>query len=270
MTLSQPTLAMEGASLSLGGRTLWQDLDLRLASGEFIGIIGPNGSGKTSLLRAVLGLLPLDRGRVLVDGEPARRGHPSIGYVPQHRSFAPDLPLRGRDLVALGLNGHRYGFWGGRANEERRLVDEALAAVDALDYADESLGRLSGGQQQRLRIAEAIVGNPRLLLFDEPLASLDIQSVQSISAMIDRLRRERQISVMFVTHDVNPVLGAIDRVLCIARGRWAVGAPAEVLTRERLSSLYETPVEVLSRGNELFIVGADIGGHEHAAGEPRA
>ncbi len=264
--MSQAALAIEGASLALGGRRLWQDLDLSVGSGEFVAIIGPNGSGKTSLLRAVLGLLPLDRGRVLVEGESARRGHPAIGYVPQHRSFDPDLPLRGRDLVALGLNGHRYGFWGVPAKDERELVDEALAAVDALDYADQGLGRLSGGQQQRLRIAEAIVGNPRLLLFDEPLASLDLQSAQSISSLVERLRRQREIAVLFVTHDVNPVLGVIDRVLCIARGGWAVGTPAEVLTRERLSSLYETPVEVLSRGKDLVIVGADIGGHEHPEG----
>lgn len=259
-------LSVRGATLQLGGRLLWQDLEVGVKPGEFLAVIGPNGSGKTSLLRAILGLVPLTRGEVIVAGESARRGNPTVGYVPQHRSFAPDLPLRGRDLVRMGLDGHRYGLWGSSGAAARRAIEDALLAVEATSYADESIGRLSGGQQQRLRIAEAIVGGPRILLFDEPLASLDLHSAQAITAMIDRLRKERGAAVVLVTHDINPLLASINKVLCIARGRWAVGTPAEVLTRERLSEIYQAPVEVLRREDGIVIVGADIGGHSHPEG----
>jgi zinc/manganese transport system ATP-binding protein len=256
-----PAVRLEGAELRLGGRPVWAGLDLVVRRGEFVAIIGPNGAGKTSLLRVLLGLVPLHRGRAEVDGHAPRRGDPAIGYVPQLRGFDPDLPLRGRDLVALGLDGHR---WGVRLGDRRvrRRIEDVLARVGASAFADAPVGRLSGGEQQRLRIAQALVGEPDLLLCDEPLLSLDLHHQQEIVGLIAGWNRQRGATVLFVTHDVNPVLAAVDRIVCIAGGRWAAGRPDEVLTSETLSRLYGMPVEVLRLRGRVVVLGADIGGHE--------
>ena len=172
---ARPTVALNGAGLVLGGRPLWQDLDLSVAPGEFVAVLGPNGSGKTSLMRVLLGLSPLSSGSVQVCGAPPRRGSSDIGYIPQQKGFDRDLPIRGVDLVRLGLDGHRVGHRAARTRQRSRRVDEAIASVGATDIAHFPIGSLSGGEQQRLRVAQAIVGDPKLLLCDEPLLSLDLK-----------------------------------------------------------------------------------------------
>ena len=257
---SETPLALGAARLELGGRTVWADLDLELRPGEFVAVIGPNGAGKTSLLRVLLGLERLSGGTAHIDGHPPRRGDPAIGYVPQQRSQGAGTALRGRDLVGLGVDGHRWGL-ALAGDERRRRVDAALAAVDGEPLAPHPLATLSGGEQQRMRIAQAIVGGPRILLCDEPLASLDLPHAAAITRLVARLNRERGLPVLFVTHDVNPVLPYVDRVLCIARGRSLVGTPAEVLTDASLSRLYGAPVQVVEVGGQIVVLGADLGGH---------
>ena len=280
----EPTVRLHGASLRFGTRELWRGLDLAVAPGEFLAVLGPNGSGKTSLLKVLLGLLPLSAGTVEVCGRTPRRGSDLVGYVPQQRSFDRDIPLRGRDLVRLGLDGHRWGFpVPNRAARAR--VDAAIAAVGASGYAGAPLGRLSGGEQQRLRIAQALLGDPRVLLCDEPLLSLDLNHQQATSALIDARRRTAGSSVVFVTHEINPILPLVDRVLYLVGGRWAVGTPDEIMTSGTLSALYGTPVDVLRVRDRVVVVGApdsadsDLGGghhhtHDHAhtdsADEPTA
>jgi zinc/manganese transport system ATP-binding protein len=228
--------------------------------GSFVAILGPNGSGKTSLLRVVIGLAELQAGHVEVLGSPPRRGNPAIGYVPQQQSFDRDLPLRGRDLVRLGLDGHRWGTGRPDRNATRR-VDEAIRAVEADAYAGAQVGRLSGGEQQRLRIAQALVGDPRLLLCDEPLAHLDLRYQREITGLVGGWQRRTGRTVLFVTHDVNPVLPVVDRVLFVVGGRWAAGTPDQVLTSERLSALYDAHVDVLRVHGRVVVVGdtADAG-----------
>ena len=197
-----------------------------------------------------------------IAGREPRRGSPGIGYVPQQKALDPDLPLRGRDLVGLGLDGHRLGL-GLRGRRERRArVDAALAAVGGTGYADAPVGRLSGGEQQRLRVAQALVGDPEVLLCDEPLLSLDLAHQQTVTRLIDRRRRTDATAVVFVTHEINPVLPLVDRVLYLVDGRFRIGRVPEVMTSAVLSELYGTHVDVLRVHGRLVVVGAEERG-EH-------
>ncbi len=252
--MPNPAVRFEGVTLEYGARRIWSDLSLDVAPGAFVAILGPNGSGKTSLLRAILGLVAPSSGRVEILGHAPHRGDPDIGYVPQHSSFDPDLPFRGRDLVQLGVDGHRWGIgWPDAARKSR--VDRAVAAVEAEGYAEAPIGRLSGGEQQRLRIAQALVGDPRILLCDEPLANLDLRYQQTITALIAGWRERTAGTVLFVTHDVNPVLGVVDQVLFVVNGRWAAGTPDEVLTSDRMSALYGSHVDVVRVHGRIVVVG---------------
>ncbi len=253
---STSAVHLGGAALSYGSRTLWSGLDLDVAAGEFLAVLGPNGSGKTSLLKVLLGLQRLSAGHAEVDGRPVRRGNPAVGYVPQQRAFDPTAPLRARDLVGFGLDGHRWGF--GRPNRARRdRVDALLAAVDASRFADVPVGLLSGGEQQRLRIAQAMANNPRVLLCDEPLLSLDLASQRGMCALLDRRRHDAGSAVVFVTHEINPVLGMVDRVLYLMDGAFRLGTPTEVMTTATLSALYGSTVEVVRTGGRLVVLAPD-------------
>ena len=254
-------VSLRGAALRLGDRVLWDGLDLDVACGEFVAVLGPNGSGKTTLLRVLLGLQPLHAGTALVEGREPRRGSGVIGYVPQQRALAEDLTLRARDLVGLGLDGHRLG-WGlaGRARRRER-VRAALESVGAQHYADAPVGRLSGGEQQRLRVAQALVGDPAVMLCDEPLLSLDLAHQQVVTGLIEQRRRAAATTVLFVTHEINPVLPFVDRVLYLVDGRFRIGTPDEVMTSAALSELYRTDVDVLRVRGRLVVVGADAGPH---------
>jgi zinc/manganese transport system ATP-binding protein len=257
-------IAAQSATLAFGERRLWDALTFTVPRGEFLVVLGPNGAGKTSLLRVLLGLQRLTSGSVLVDGRPPRRGDQGVGYVAQYRAIDPDLPVLGRDLVGFGLDGHRWGA-GFRSRASAARIDEALDLVEARSYADTPVGRLSGGEQQRLRIAQALVSAPALLLCDEPLQSLDLYYQRVVVEQISDRNRRRGATVVFVTHDINPVLPAVDRVLLLARRRWALGPVDQVLTAESLSRLYDAPVEVLRHAGRLVILGADLGAHAHEA-----
>lgn len=260
-----PVLEISQGALGFGGRTLWRSLDLTVEAGEFLAVLGSNGSGKTSLLRTILGQQRLDEGTITVGGSPVRRGDRRIGYIPQQRMIAPGTPLRGRDLVTLGVTGHRFGLPVTSAAVKNRVA-AAIEAVGATRYADQPMGELSGGEQQRLRVAQATASDPLLLLADEPLTSLDLAHQRGVSELIDQQRREHGTAVVFVTHDVNPVLGMVDRILYLAGGRFTVGTPDEVLQSEVLSDLYGTPVDVFRREGRVFVVGGahvDLGGGHH-------
>lgn len=269
---TEPVVRVLGGAVRLGGQTIWQDVNLDVQAGEFIAILGPNGAGKSTLIKTILGLLPLSAGTVTVFGQPARRGNPDIGYVPQRRSFDADVRIRGRDIVRLGLDGGRWGppfpfLYPRVANILSQRVEQVIQSVDAVAYADRPIGEMSGGQQQRLLVAQALVTNPRMLVLDEPLESLDLANQQAIAGIIRRISKETGAAVLLVAHDVNPILSSIDRVVYIARGHVAVGTPAEVITSETLSKLYDSPVEVLhARDGGLVVVGSTgeyISYHEH-------
>ncbi len=248
-------LRIHDAALRRGDRELWSGLNLEVAPGELIAVLGPSGSGKTTLLRAILGLEALSGGTIEALGAAVRgRGNRRIGYLPQARPLPRETSMRGRDLVALGVNGHRFGFPFSRRGDRER-VDELIAAVGAGSFADEPIGILSGGEQQRLRVGQALADNPRLLLCDEPLTSLDLANQQAVVRLIDEHRRTGA-AVLLVTHDINPVLDKVDRILYLAGGRFTLGTPQDVLTSEVLSELYGAPVYVLRAGDRLVVVGA--------------
>jgi zinc/manganese transport system ATP-binding protein len=249
-------VAFEDASVAFGQRPIWSDANFTLKAGQFVGVIGPNGNGKTTLLRVLLGQVPLASGRVKVLGKPPGRGNPAIGYVPQRRSLGSDLAVRGFDLVLLGLVGHKWGF-GPPSAAERRAVEQALEAVGASDYARLPVGVLSGGQQQRLLIAQAMLTDPKLLLLDEPLASLDIKSQHEIVHLVEDIRRTRQVTVMLVAHDLNSMLEMLDGIVFIMDGRVVAGSLDEVVRTDVLSRLYDTPVHVhVTEDGHRFVVGA--------------
>jgi zinc/manganese transport system ATP-binding protein len=260
--IDRPVVSASGLALRFGERVLWEDLSFTLASGELLAVLGPNGTGKTSLIRILLGLLTPSAGHVEIDGKQPRDARRRIGYVPQQRVFDRDLALRGRDLVRLGIDGHRWGV-GRLSSEERARIEAVLDAVGATAYASAPIGRLSGGEQQRLRIAQALVSDPVLLLADEPLLSLDLAYQQTITQLLDERRRSAGTPVVFVTHDINPVLPMVDRVLYLAPGSWAIGTPDEVLTSETLSSLYGTDVDVLRVRGRIVVVGTPDDSHVH-------
>ena len=251
-----PVLQLDQVALRLGGRPVLRDVSLDLQASEFVGLIGSNGAGKTTLLRVILGLLRPDSGSVRVLDRAIGRGNPAVGYVPQKQQIDPETPLRGRDLVALGIDGHRWGI--PLPNKERRRrVDEALHQVGAREYADAPVGRLSGGEQQRLLIAQALLADPRILLLDEPLANLDIRSANEVVRLVARIGRERGAAVLLVAHDMNPLLEEMDRVLYLAEGRSAVGRVDEVVRTEVLSRLYGYPVDVLRVRGRILVVGGN-------------
>ena len=270
---------LQGAAVRAGGRTLWSGVDLTVRAGEFVAVLGPNGVGKSTLVKALLGTVPLSAGSAEVLGAPPGEAGDRIGYLPQRRSFDPDLRVRGVDVVRLGLDGARWGvplpgqtLWSARARAERDRVREVIARVGAQAYADRPVGQLSGGEQQRLLIAQALASRPRLLLLDEPLDSLDLPNQSAVAGLVAELCHRDGVAVMMVAHDINPIIGALDRVVYIAAGGVAAGTPAEVVTGDTLTRLYGTPVEVLTTSDgRLVVVGqpeapayhSDRHAHEH-------
>ena len=250
-------LRLDGIGVSLGGRQVLSDVSFTIREGEFTGLIGPNGAGKTTLLRVILGLQEPSSGQVLIDGEPRQKSNKnSIGYVPQKLVIDPDMPMRARDVVSLGLDGHRLGF-GFPSRRRRDLVNRTLHDVGAEKYADARVGELSGGEQQRVLIAHALISQPKLLLLDEPLANLDLKSEQEIVAVLGRLAREHGISVLLSAHDMNPLLSVMDRIVYVANGRVATGSTDEVVTSEGLTRLYGHHVDVVRVHDRVLVVAGE-------------
>jgi len=253
----EPIVELEHVRIQFGKRTILDDVNVTVNEGEFIAILGPNGAGKSTLLKLLLGLIKPSAGTVRILGRPPLRGNSEISYAPQHRVLEADLALRARDVVGFGLDGHRWGI--GLPNHKRRAtIDTILQEVDASAFAEAPVGQLSGGEQQRLLIAQALLSNPRLLLLDEPLANLDIIHEQEIVALVQNICRARNVAVMLVSHDINPLLPVVDRVLYMANGQSTIGTTDEVITSATLSTLYGSPVEVVQALERLFVVGAEI------------
>jgi zinc/manganese transport system ATP-binding protein len=246
------------AAVELGGRIVWQDLDLHVDAGHFVAVLGPNGVGKSTLVKAILGLVPLSAGQLTVlDGAPGER-NAEIGYLPQRRSFDAGLRVRGIDVVRLGLDGDRWGLplplRGRRRAQAEARVAEVIDLVGAGGYAQRPIGEVSGGEQQRLLIAQALVRRPAMLLLDEPLDSLDLPNQAAVAALVSRICRDERVTVVMVAHDVNPILPYLDLVVYLGPGGAITGPPEEVITTENLSRLFATPIEVLRTSDGRLVV----------------
>ena len=266
---------LDRATIRIGNRAILADASLSIRAGEFIGVLGPNGAGKTTLMRAILGLLPPSAGAFRVFGRIPQRGDRTIGYLPQVRTVLPDLRIRGLDFIGASLHGERWGM-PSLSRQDRAMIEETLDAVGARELAKRPLSEMSGGERQRLLLAQALIGNPKLLLLDEPLISLDQRHQEVVIDVVRRVCRERGITVLFSAHELNQLLGAIDRVLYLGNGQAVLGTVDEVVTAPVLSGLYGAEIEVVRASGHIFVMsrGRDVerdahmhdhgdGGHDH-------
>jgi len=263
-------IACDRLTITRGGKTVLADVSLAIQEGEFVGVLGPNGSGKTTLMRAILGMIPAAGGSIRVLDAPVRRGNPAIGYAPQMRSPLGHSRLRGWDFVASVVDGHRWGVpWHRPA--ERNDIERALHLVDAAHLARRPVAELSGGERQRLTIAQALVGTPKLLLLDEPLISLDPRRQQAVIDMVRDTAARLDLTVLFSAHEINPLLGALDRVLYLGNTHAALGAVDDVITGPVLSNLYGAEIDVIRLHGRIFVMsrGHDVehDAHQHEHGD---
>jgi len=259
------SIEAENLAAGYGKAPVWSGVTFSIREGEFVGVLGPNGGGKTTLLRVLLGLAQPLSGAVSVFGEKPHRGNPRIGYVPQRHTVNEELKIEVLEIVRLGACGGRWGFDSPRqARHERAEALEALRDVGAEALAHRSLGELSGGELQRVFLAQALSGNPELLLLDEPLANLDLRREAELVQLIEQVVKKRRVTALLIAHNINPLLPVLSRVMYVANGHIMTGNPDEVLNSQSLSKLYNAPVEVLhdSRGR-LAIIGIEEGAHHH-------
>jgi len=258
-------IELDRATISIGGRSILVDTSVAIRRGEFIGVLGPNGAGKTTLMRAILGLQPLSAGSLRVFGRAPQRGDPEIGYLPQVRTVLPELRVRGFDFVASSVHGERWGV-PSLTRDDRIMIDKTLEAAGARDLAGRPLSEMSGGERQRLLLAQALLGEPQLLLLDEPLISLDYRYQEAVIDLVRRFARERNITVLFSAHELNQLIGTLDRVLYLGNGHAALGTVAEVATAPVLSKLYGADIQVVHADGHIFVLsrGRDVERSDHA------
>jgi zinc/manganese transport system ATP-binding protein len=259
-------LSLENATIAIGGRSILSDVTLAIAEGEFVGLLGPNGAGKTTLIRAILGLVPVVAGAIRILNAPVRRGNPAVGYMPQSRISVSNLRLSGWDFVVSAANGHRWGIpWPGKA--ERRDAERVLDLVGATALAERPLAETSGGERQRLLLAQALLGQPRLLLLDEPLISLDPRHQSAVVDLVRRLQKDLGVAVLFSAHELNPLLSTLDRVLYLGNGQAVLGPVDDIITGPVLSRLYGGHIDVVRFGGRIFVMSdqyeLERGEHRH-------
>ncbi len=258
-------IELDGATITIGGRDILVDTSFAISRGEFIGVLGPNGSGKTTFMRAVLGLLRPTAGSLRVFGRVPQRGDPDIGYLPQVRTVVPDVRVRGFDFIASSVHGERWGL-PFLTRADRAMIAKTLEAVGASDLATRPLSEMSGGERQRLLLAQALLGEPQLLLLDEPLISLDYRYQEAVIDLVRSFARDRNITVLFSAHELNQLIGTLDRVLYLGNGRAALGTVEEVATAPVLSQLYNTDIQVVRADGHIFVLsrGRDVERSDHA------
>ena len=259
-------VAFERVTLTYGGRRVLSDVSFSIPQGAFVGLLGANGAGKTTMLRAILGLIKPSGGAISVLGRPPTRGNASIGYMPQARRALTQMGISGLDFVLTAAGGHRWG-WPVASAAEKEAAWKALEEVGATDIARRPLAELSGGERQRILIAQALIGDPQLLLLDEPLISLDAAHQRTIIDLVHEVGERLGIAVLFCSHEINPLLRTVDCVLYLGNGKAAIGSVDEVISGPVLSKLYGTSINVVRVAGRIFVMADDVelesGAHVH-------
>ncbi len=234
-------------------KNIIQDFNAGISRGEFVGIFGSNGSGKTSLLRSILGLFKPASGDIKIEKKSVQRGNSIIGYMPQLREHNFPGQLSGWEIVACSLNGFRWGlpYYN---QQQKRYIKHMIDIVGAREYVHRAYSCLSGGEKQRLALAQALLSQPKILLLDEPLSGLDPGQQEKIIRLISDIQQKLNITVLLTAHDFNPLLNNMNKLIYLASGKAAIGTVEEVVTSEKLSWLYDSPIEVLRHQNRLFVI----------------
>lgn len=259
-------IEFDKVTLTYGGRRVLSDVSFSIPQGAFVGLLGANGAGKTTMLRAILGLIKPAGGAISVLGKSPTRGNADIGYMPQARRALGDVGVSGLDFVLSAAGGHRWG-WPVASAAEKEAAWKALEEVGAGGLARRPLGELSGGERQRILIAQSLIGNPQLLLLDEPLISLDAGHQRAIIDLVHQIGERLGIAVLFCSHEINPLLRAVDRVLYLGNRKAALGSVDEVISGPVLSKLYGTHINVIRVAGRIFVMADDVelesGAHVH-------
>jgi len=250
-------IEFDKVTLTYGGRRVLSDVSFSIPQGAFVGLLGANGAGKTTMLRAILGLIKPAGGAISVLGKPPTRGNAAIGYMPQARRALSDVGISGLDFVLSAAGGHRWG-WPVPSSAEKEAAWKALEAIGATDLARRPLAELSGGERQRILIAQSLIGDPQLLLLDEPLISLDAGHQRAIIDLVHEIGERLGIAVLFCSHEINPLLRAVDRVLYLGNGKAAIGSVDEVISGPVLSKLYGTHINVVRVAGRIFVMADDV------------
>ena len=234
---------LEDVWVRYNGVPILEGINLAIEQDDFLGIIGPNGGGKTTLLKIILGLISPSRGKVFVLGKPPEKSRSKIGYVPQHNLFDRDFPISVGDVVLMGRYG-KSGLFRRYSSEDRRATQDALQTVGMLDYKERQMGKLSGGELQRIFIARALVAEPKLLLLDEPTASVDPAMQTEFYELLEKLKK--QMAIVLVSHDISAVSIYVDKLACLNRQLHYHGS--KEITPEILEATYKCPVQMIAHG----------------------
>ena len=234
---------LEDVWVQYNGVPILEGINLAIEPDDFLGIIGPNGGGKTTLLKIILGLISPSRGKVSVLGKPPEKSRSKIGYVPQHNLFDRDFPISVGDVVLMGRYG-KSGLFRRYSSEDRRATQDALQTVGMLDYKDRQMGKLSGGELQRIFIARALVAEPKLLLLDEPTASVDPAMQTEFYELLEKLKK--QMAIVLVSHDISAISIYVDKLACLNRQLHYHGS--KEITPEILEATYKCPVQMIAHG----------------------
>lgn len=260
-------VTIENLILKYTQKSIIQDFSATINAGEFVGIFGANGAGKSTLLRALLGLIKPQAGRIRIMGKPCQRGNAHIGYLSQFRQFAVTNKLSGRAYLSAAYHGYRWGLPFANKDAQSQL-ETVIQLTNTEDFIDQPYLQLSGGERQRIALAQALLGQPKILLLDEPLSGLDPSQQEKMVHLIQTIQQQLNIAVLFTAHDMNPLLGVMNQVIYLAQGKAAIGSVDEVVNSEKLSELYNAPIQVVHYDNHLFVIHEKLGSNIHAHDHP--
>jgi zinc transport system ATP-binding protein len=235
-----PIIEINNVSFSYSQAPVVRNINLVIHEGEFLGMIGPNAGGKSTLLKLILGLLRPDAGEIIVFGQTPDKGRSRIGYVPQYPAFSRDFPINVRDAVLLGRLGETR-WYGGYTREDREIAMSALKAVEIDNIWNQSIDSLSGGQLQRMLIARALASKPDILILDEPTANIDVRAEEDIFALLKQYNDH--MTIIVVSHDIGFISGYVDRVACL--NQTLLCHTTSEISGKTIEELYGAPVRMI-------------------------